>query len=136
MARRYTRDQIGRFSGTSGGGSTAPRSSIKKTGGKLGGDDARADARAAKRETQKLNKEKKAAEAKIGKLKAQAKSKAGASQRVGEIKVKLKEAQQKKKEAGEKAAASRARLVELQKQLDASKARLGGKSTKSGARRK
>ena len=116
MAQR--RDRLGRFA-SSGGVTYGNRS------------DRDSDKRAAKRETNKLNKEQKTLEAKITKLKASAPSAKVASAKAG-----LAGARAKKAEATAKLKASQGRMAELKAQLAASQARLGGKSaTKRGARK-
>ena len=116
MAQR--RDKNGRFAG-SGGVSYGNRS------------DRDSDKHAAKRETNKLNKQQKALESKLAKAKASAPSAKVASAKTG-----LAGARAKKAEATKRLNASKVRMAELKAQLAASQARLGGMSaTKRGARR-
>jgi len=116
MAQR--RDRIGRFA-SSGGVTYGNRS------------DRDSDRRAAKRETNTLNKKQKILQAKVARLKASAPDAKVASAQAG-----LVGARAKKAEATAKLKASQSRLAELKAQLTASQARLGGKSaTKRGSRR-
>ena len=105
MAQR--RDKNGRFAG--GGGATYGNRS-----------DRDSDKRWAKRETDKLNKEKKALESNLAKAKASAPSAKVASAKAG-----LAAAQAKGKEAAAKLKASKARMAELKAQLAASQSRFG-----------
>lgn len=123
MARSYKRDKNGRFAGI-GGASYGNLSDLKS------------DERYFKRERKKLESKQKELKQKKDELKQKLKEKPGSNAQIKELEAKRDDAARRAKEAGEKAAASRARIADLKKQLEASKARLGGKSaTKRGARK-
>jgi chromosome segregation ATPase len=116
--RSYKRDRNGRFAST-GGASYGNRS------------DRDSDQRWARSETKRLTKEQDGLKAKKAKLEAKK-----PEAKVAKAKAGLDAARAKKAEAGKAKAASQSRLAELKKQLEESKARLGGHSaTKRGSRR-
>ena len=106
--------------------------SIRKTKARLADDDVQSDRRWARRETRRLNQEQGRLKGELGRLQEQRNSR-GASSSVAGLKAKRDQAASRVKDATKKIAASKARSAELKRQLEASKARLGGQ--KPSARR-